>query len=131
MQDIDHIALQVKGNMKESVNFYCNKYNAKILYEDETWAYLQFKNIKLALVTEDEHPYHIAFKYSAVMNGKKHRDGTESEYFQDPSGNTIEHIVYPESDKFGDYRDETPQYDFCENELPRWPGLDAINKEWV
>ena len=26
MQDIDHIALQVKGNMKESVNFYCNKY---------------------------------------------------------------------------------------------------------
>ena len=50
-------------------------------------------NIKLALVTEDEHPYHIAFEVDEV-EGKKHRDGSVSKYIEDPSGNKIELIKY-------------------------------------
>ena len=92
MKSIDHIAIQV-DNIKESVAWYHDNYGCKILYSDHTWAFLQFDNIKLALVTEDEHPYHIAFEVDEV-DGKKHRDGSVSKYINDPSGNKIELIKY-------------------------------------
>ena len=57
---IDHIALQV-NDIKESVEYY-KDYGASVIHQDDTWAFLQFDNIKLALVIEDEHPYHIAFE---------------------------------------------------------------------
>ena len=46
---IHHIALVV-NNIKESIDFYCNKYGAWTQYEDEEWAMLEFDNILLALV---------------------------------------------------------------------------------
>ena len=88
---IDHIAIQV-DDIEESVKYYTD-YGASIIYQDKTWAFLQFDNIKLALVTEDEHPYHIAFEVDEVV-GKKHRDGSVSKYIEDPSGNKIELIKY-------------------------------------
>ena len=88
---IDHIALQV-DDIKESVEYYKN-YGSRVLYQDDTWAFLEFDNIKLALVVEDEHPYHIAFEVDEV-DGKKHRDGSVSKYIEDPSGNKIELIKY-------------------------------------
>ena len=93
---IDHIALQV-NDIKESVEYYKN-YGSRVLYQDETWAFLEFDNIKLALVVEDEHPYHIAFEVDILPhteNVQKHRDGSISYYIKDPSGNTIEIIKYP------------------------------------
>ena len=95
MKSIDHIALQV-DDIRESVNWYVLKYGCEILHLDDTWAFLQFKNIKLALVTEDEHPYHIAFEVDEV-EGKKHRDGSVSKYIEDPSGNKVELIKYTEN----------------------------------
>ena len=94
---IDHIALQV-DNIRESVQYYNTMYNSTTIYEDDTWAFLQFDNIKLALVVEDEHPYHIAFVAENIDSDKtvKHRDGSESYYLKDPSGNTIEIIKYKE-----------------------------------
>ena len=88
---IDHIALQV-NDIKESVEYYKN-YGSRVLYQDDTWAFLEFDNIKLALVVEDEHPYHIAFEVDEV-DGKTHRDGSVSKYIDDPSGNKIELIKY-------------------------------------
>ena len=99
-KSIDHIALQV-DDIQESVKWYQEKYGCDILYEDKTWAFLQFENIKLALVVEDEHPYHIAFEIDTIKNPHpiaglvKHRDGSWSKYLEDPSGNTIEAILYP------------------------------------
>ena len=93
MKSIDHIALQV-DDIRESVAWYVVKYGCKVLYRDDTWALLQFKNIKLALVIEDEHPYHIAFEVDEVVEGKKHRDGSVSKYIEDPSGNKVELIKY-------------------------------------
>ena len=111
MKNIDHIALQV-NDIKESVEWYVKKFKCKILYEDDTWAFLQYKNIKMALVVEDEHPYHIAFEVDKMdddwpMKGKLHRDGSISKYIDDPSGNKIELIEYPKDnydyvDKVGD-----------------------------
>jgi catechol 2,3-dioxygenase-like lactoylglutathione lyase family enzyme len=97
---IDHIALQV-DDVKESVDYYVDEYGCSIIYCDDTWAFLQFENIKLALVVEDEHPYHIAFETDekGVLNGTLHRDGSVSKYVKDPSGNTIELIKYPTKTK--------------------------------
>lgn len=97
---IDHIAIQV-NDIKESVKYYTD-YGADIIYEDDTWAFLQFDNIKLALVIEDEHPYHIAFAVDILphtKNVQKHRDGSISYYVKDPSGNTVEIIKYPDKRK--------------------------------
>ena len=95
MDKIDHIALRV-DNIAESVAYYLSEFKCMIIYQDDTWAFLQFDNIKLALVIEDEHPYHIAFETDdkGVLNGTLHRDGSISKYIKDPSGNTIELIKY-------------------------------------
>ena len=92
MKNIDHIAIQV-NNIKESVDYYVENFGCEIIHQDDTWAFLQFGNIKMALVVEDEHPYHIAFQVEEVV-GKKHRDGSVSKYIEDPSGNKIELIKY-------------------------------------
>ena len=96
---IDHVAITV-NNVEQSVNWYVDNHGCGIIYQDETWAMLQFENIKLALVVEDQHPYHIAFEVDTMdddwpMKGKLHRDGSISKYIEDPSGNKIELIKYP------------------------------------
>ena len=96
MDKIDHIALRV-DNIAESVAYYLSEFKCMIIYQDDTWAFLQFDNIKLALVIEDEHPYHIAFETKDLgpLGGVLHRDGSISRYIDDPSGNKIELIKYP------------------------------------
>lgn len=96
---IHHIAIQV-DNIKECVSFYCNKFNADIEYEDETWAMLNFDNIQLALVIPEEHPPHICFEKTIPKNipAKEHRDGTRSVYDFDPSGNMIEYLEPAKAD---------------------------------
>ncbi|WP_119344086.1 VOC family protein [Facilibium subflavum] len=99
MDAIDHIAISVK-NLSETVSWYQQEFQAKVLYQDDTWAMLQFANIKLAFVIEKQHPPHIAFcKENAGEYGKlsKHRDNTCSTYIKDPSGNIIE-IMLPLKD---------------------------------
>ena len=50
----------------------------------------------MALVVEDEHPYHIGFEVEDVgTKSTLHRDGSISRYIKDPSGNSIELIKYP------------------------------------
>ena len=96
MKKIDHIAVVV-NDIKESVAYYVDNYDCMILHCDESWGYLQFDNTKLALVLKDEHPPHIAFEVDEV-EGKTHRDGSVSKYIDDPSGNKIELIEYPNVD---------------------------------
>ena len=96
MKKIDHIAIVV-NDIKESVAYYVDNHDCMILHCDESWGYLQFDNIKLALVLKDEHPPHIAFEVDEV-EGKTHRDGSVSKYIDDPSGNKIELIEYPNVD---------------------------------
>ena len=96
MRRIDHIAITV-DNVKESVAWYHDNFECKIIYCDDTWAMLQYDNIKLALVIEEEHPYHIAFEVDDLgpLKSVLHRDGSISRYIDDPSGNKIELIKYP------------------------------------
>jgi catechol 2,3-dioxygenase-like lactoylglutathione lyase family enzyme len=96
MDKIDHIALQV-DDVKKSVEYYTSNYDCSIIFEDDTWAFLQFDNIKLALIIEDQHPHHIGFAVDELKCADhitEHRDGSWSKYVQDPSGNNIELIKY-------------------------------------
>lgn len=92
MDKIHHIAIQVP-NIAKGVDWYVDNFETKILYQDESWAFLEFQNINLALVLPDQHPPHIAFeKDDADKYGEltPHRDGTASIYIDDPFGNKIE-----------------------------------------
>ncbi len=93
---VDHIAIQVE-NIQESLKWYVSNFNCKEIYSDSTWAFIEFKNTKLALVTNDEHPAHFAILDSFVEqkgNTIKHRDGSISKYIKDNDSNFIELITY-------------------------------------
>ena len=92
MEKIDHIAIVVT-NINHAVNWYTKNRDCKVIYQNETWADLQFENIKLALVLPQDHPPHIAFVDESI-EGTEHRDGSESIYEHDTFGNIIERIKY-------------------------------------
>ena len=75
MESIDHIAIVVT-NINHAVNWYTKNRDCEVIYQNESWADLQFENIKLALVLPHEHPAHIAFVDDSIENGTKHRDGS-------------------------------------------------------
>lgn len=100
----DHVAVPTK-DIAASVEWYRFHFNAKLLYQDETWAFLQLGGTKLALISAHQHPPHIAMSVTedvlvdAAKIAKKsvdsHRDGTKGIYLHDPSGNAVELICYP------------------------------------
>ena len=94
MDRVDHVALVVK-NLDETVKWYLSHFNARLIYQDDTWAMVEFANVKLAFVVSHQHPAHIAFSSDkAESYGKlnQHRDGSLSCYAKDPSGNMVEFI---------------------------------------
>lgn len=100
---IDHIAIPVT-DVAASVNWYTSNFNCIIEYQDDTWAFLKFDNIKLALVVTHQHPPHVAFvSPDAESYGtlKKHRDGTRSIYIKDPAGNAVEILAEDSLPKSG------------------------------
>ena len=98
MEKIDHVAIAVT-NIKHAVKWYTENRKCKVNYQDDSWAELQFENIKLALVLPQDHPPHLAFVDESIKNGTKHRDGSESVYDHDTFGNIIERIKYEKSSK--------------------------------
>ncbi len=91
---IDHIAIQV-DNIKKAIEWYTKQFKCIVEYQDDSWAYIKFANIHLALVVPSQHPSHLAFKVeNAAKYGalRTHRDGTQSIYVGDPAGNTIEFV---------------------------------------
>ena len=92
LDPIHHVAVAVR-DVKEAVEWYRARFACKVSYQDDTWAMLDFANLKLALVVPGQHPPHIAFvhpeaeKFGAL---KTHRDGTRSCYVTDPAGNSVE-----------------------------------------
>jgi len=92
---VDHIALEV-DNPSDAASWYCENFGATLIFKDETWAFVQFENIKLAFVIPSQHPAHIAFEEKGLTAGKLHRDGSRSVYKKDPFGNFYELINYEE-----------------------------------
>lgn len=100
----DHIAQQVP-NIAEAVAWYRETIpGLQVLYQDESWAFVEANGTKLAFVKRDQHPMHIAWRVSdaeleraAAKYGKPispHRDGTRSFYLEAPGGQWIEIISF-------------------------------------
>jgi catechol 2,3-dioxygenase-like lactoylglutathione lyase family enzyme len=103
----DHVATEC-NDIPATIEFYFQYFpEVEVLYQDATWAFLTVGGARIALVTPGEHPPHICFRVDtrdelqrqADMHTrpiKLHRDRSESFYFNDPSGNVLEVVWYPE-----------------------------------
>jgi catechol 2,3-dioxygenase-like lactoylglutathione lyase family enzyme len=91
LDTMDHVAVSV-ANISETVKWYQQHFQCKVAYQDDTWALVEFANIRLAFVLPSQHPDHFAVLGDPSVYGqpKKHRDGTSSVYIQDPNGNNVE-----------------------------------------
>lgn len=92
LDSLHHIAVTTT-NLPETLRWYREKFRCRVVYEDDSWAMLQFGNVQLALVVPQQHPPHLGFAVpDAARFGplKDHRDGTRSTYVADPSGNVVE-----------------------------------------
>jgi extradiol dioxygenase family protein len=101
---IDHVAIP-SNDIAASVNWYVERFGAKVLFQDNTWGFLDLGGVKLALVTPSQHPPHVAVRVTesqleaasreAGIKIDGHRDGTKGIYLKDPFGNAVELICYP------------------------------------
>jgi catechol 2,3-dioxygenase-like lactoylglutathione lyase family enzyme len=100
----DHVAQQVP-DIAEAVAWYQGLLpGAQVLYQDESWAFMEANGVKLAFVKRDQHPQHIAWRVDAVElerlaaeYGKEiavHRDKTRSFYLEAPGGQWVEIICW-------------------------------------
>jgi catechol 2,3-dioxygenase-like lactoylglutathione lyase family enzyme len=102
--EFDHVAVP-SNDIAGSVAWYRAKLGATVLYQDETWAFMNVGGTKVALVTPTQHPPHVAVKVTEVQLAEaakaagvpidRHRDGTTGIYIADPFGNAVELICYP------------------------------------
>jgi len=60
LDSIDHVALPV-ASISESVGWYTRTFQCEVRYRDDTWALLEFANMRLALVMAEQHPAHIGW----------------------------------------------------------------------
>ncbi len=89
---MDHVAISV-ADIGQALEWYSQHFQCAVLYRDESWALVQFSNIKLALVLPSQHPPHLGFYSSRAGDFgplQQHRDGTKSVYIADPAGNSLE-----------------------------------------
>ena len=89
---IHHVAVSVT-DVAAAVSWYTKTFACRVAYQDESWAMLEFANIRLALVVPGQHPPHLGFTSSRAADFgalKTHRDGTRSTYVADPAGNSVE-----------------------------------------
>jgi len=94
LDKIHHVAIPVK-NITRALEWYEERFKFEIEYRDQTWALLQFQNIKVAFVLAEDHPPHIAFETDHVEfygRPRLHRDGTRSVYITDSEDNTVEFL---------------------------------------
>ncbi len=102
----DHVAQQVPDIAAAVTWWQRTVPGTKVLYCDETWGLIEAGGAKIAFVTPDQHPDHLAFKVAstelerlAAEHGAEialHRDGTRSFYAQAPGGHDVEVIAYPD-----------------------------------
>lgn len=102
MFTFDHIAQQVP-DIAAAVTWYQTLIpDTKVLYQDDSWAFIEVNGVKLAFVKQDQHPNHIAWRVGDAELEElarkfqqpiaTHRDKTRSFYLEAPGGQWIEII---------------------------------------
>jgi hypothetical protein len=104
--EFDHIAIESSSIDKDIAFFREALPGLELLYQDLTWGLLSAAGVKMAFVTPQEHPPHVAFRVNSreellLLAGRNnamvdiHRDSSESFYLQAPGGAWVEIIYYP------------------------------------
>jgi hypothetical protein len=103
----DHVAQQVPDIAAALAWWQAAVPGAVVLYADDTWGLLEAGGAKLAFVTAEEHPDHLAYKVSSAELERlaasheaaiaAHRDGTRSFYLDAPGEHRVEVIAYPDA----------------------------------
>jgi len=91
---LHHVAIPVR-DVAGSVEWYRATFRCRVAYQDDTWALLEFANVRVALVVPEQHPPHLGFLTPPTEAERfgpltPHRDGTRSIYVTDPAGNAVE-----------------------------------------
>lgn len=103
--EFDHVAQQV-ADIDAAIAWWTAMVpDAQVVHQDATWGLVEAGGAKLAFVTADQHPNHVAWRVSsdelerlAAEHGAEiapHRDGTRSFYLDAPGGLAVEVIAYP------------------------------------
>ena len=95
LDTIDHVAVCVP-DVEQAIAWYTEMFDCRVSYRDESWALLEFGNVKLALVIPAQHPAHIAVSSAEAQRFGPlitHRDGVRSVYITDPWGNSVELVA--------------------------------------
>ena len=103
----DHVALQVPDIAAALAWWQRTVPGTTVLYEDASWALIEAGGARVAFVSADEHPDHLAYSVSvaelerlAKEHGSEiapHRDGSRSFYLDGPGDHRIELIAYPDA----------------------------------
>ena len=103
----DHVALRVPDVAAALEWWRATVPGAQVLYADETWGLIEAGGAKVAFVTAEQHPDHLAYKVSgdelerlAAEHGAEispHRDGSRSFYVDAPGHHRVEVIAYPDA----------------------------------
>jgi hypothetical protein len=99
----DHAAQQVP-DISEAVAWYQKHIpGTRVLFQDESWAFIDAGGARIAFVRRDQHPGHLAWRVDtetlerlAAEHGqeiKLHRDKTRSFYMESPGGQWVELIA--------------------------------------
>lgn len=94
---VHHVAVAV-ADIATAIDWYRKTFACNVLYQDDTWAYLEFANLNVALVLPSQHDRHIAFEGpdpATFGEVRTHRDGVRYVYTKDPFGNTLEVVKEP------------------------------------
>jgi catechol 2,3-dioxygenase-like lactoylglutathione lyase family enzyme len=103
----DHVALRVP-DVAAALEWWRETVpGAAVLYADETWGLIEAGGARVAFVTAEQHPDHLAYKVSgaelerlAAEHGvaiTPHRDGSRSFYLEAPGDHRVEVIAYPDA----------------------------------
>ena len=102
----DHVAIQVPDVAAAIAWWQGLVPGTSVIYADVSWGLVQAGGARVAFVTADEHPDHLAYSVSADElqrfageHGREiasHRDGSRSFYLDAPGGHGVELIAYPD-----------------------------------
>lgn len=89
---VDHVAILV-SDIEQSIRWYLSSFSCDLVEQGNTFAVMQFENVKLVLTLPSIDPPHLALKKSDAQTYGELRtrsDGARSTYVSDPTGNIVE-----------------------------------------
>ena len=135
---INHLTFSV-SNLQQSIEFYKNVFDAKLLVKGEKLAYFDLNGIWLALnvekdiprneiyqsythmsfsITENEYPIMLKklqdLNINVIESRPRHADEGNSIYFRDPDGHYFEFHTKTRADRIEHYKKERPHLSFFE-----------------